>query len=85
MGGHTQGDCMDSILNYRCGWQFRADDLKGLCGPPKGASIKYVHTEGGGGVWPKVDIVLKLSKGGCVKLRTRGEGGQKTRKSCGRT
>ena len=30
----------------------------------KGASIKYVHAEGGGGVGPKADIVLELSKGG---------------------
>ena len=29
-------------------------------------------------------VVIKLSKGGCVNLRTRGGGGQKIRKFCGR-
>ena len=33
---------------------------------------------GGGGVPSKADIVIKLSKGGCVNLRTRGEGVQKS-------
>ena len=52
----------------------------------KGPSIKYVHTEGGrGGVCPKADIVLEISKGGCVIWRTRGGGGPKTRNFCGRT
>ena len=32
---------------------------------------------GGEGVCPKADIVLEISKGGCVILRTRGEGVQK--------
>ena len=32
-------------------------------------------TQRGRGAYPKADIVLELSKGGCVKLRTRGEGG----------
>ena len=31
---------------------------------------------GEGGVSPKADIVLELSKGGCVNLRTRGRGVQ---------
>ena len=38
----------------------------------KGASIKYVRAEGEGGVGPNADIVLGLSKRGCVNLRTRG-------------
>ena len=36
----------------------------------KGASIKYVGAEGG--VCPKADVVVRLSKGGCVNVRTRG-------------
>ena len=48
-----------------------------------GASIYDVCTEEGGGVPSKADIVRNLSKGGCVNLRTRGEGGQKIRKICG--
>ena len=46
----------------------------------KGASIYDVRTEGGGGVSPKADIVLELSKGGCVNLRTRGGGCSKNPK-----
>ena len=38
----------------------------------KGASIYDVRTEGGE-VPSKADIVSKLSKGGCMNLRTRGE------------
>ena len=39
----------------------------------KGASIKYVRvrTEGGRGVCPKADIVLEISKVGCMILWTR--------------
>ena len=40
---------------------------------------------GGGGVGPKADIRLEISKGGCVNLRTRRGGGPKTRNFCGRT
>ena len=43
----------------------------------KGASIKYVRTEGEGGIGPNADVVLRPSKRGCVNLRTRGEGGSK--------
>ena len=34
----------------------------------------------GGGEWgtPKADAVRKLSKGGCVKMQTRGRGSQKS-------
>ena len=39
---------------------------------------------GGGGVGPKADRVIQLSKGGCVNLRTRGGGGTKIPKFCGR-
>ena len=42
----------------------------------RGASIYDVRTEGGGGVSPKADIVLEISKGGCVNFRTRGRGVQ---------
>ena len=49
--------------------------------PLWGASIKYVRTEGEGGVGPNADVVLKLSKRGCVNLRTRGEGGSKKSKN----
>ena len=38
----------------------------------------------GEGVSPKADIALELSEGGCVNLRTRGEGGPKSQKFCGR-
>ena len=49
----------------------------------KGASIKYVRAEGEGGVGPNADVVLRLSKRGCVNLRTRGgRGGQKSLKIC---
>ena len=51
----------------------------------KGASIKYVRAEGEGGVGPNADVVLRLSKRGCVNLRTRGTGGLKSRKICVRT
>ena len=43
----------------------------------KGAYMNDVRTEGGGGragLPPKADIVSNLSKGGCMNLRTRGEG-----------
>ena len=43
-----------------------------------GRYIYDVRTEGGGGVPSKADKVIKLSKGGCVNLRTRGEGVQKS-------
>ena len=33
---------------------------------------------GGGGGPPKAEVVRKLSRGGCVNLRTRGEGVQKS-------
>ena len=35
---------------------------------------------GGGGVGPKADIRLEISKGGCVNLRTRGGRGSKNPK-----
>ena len=41
-----------------------------------GASIYDVRTEGGPS---KEDIVSNLSKGGCVNLRTRGEGVKKSK------
>ena len=41
----------------------------------KGASIKYIRAEGEGGVGPNADVVLRLSKRGCVILRTRGRRG----------
>ena len=44
----------------------------------KGASIYDVRTEGGRGVPSKADIVSNFSKGGCVNLRTRGEGVKKS-------
>ena len=44
----------------------------------KGASIYDVRTEGGEGVPSKADIVSNLSKGGCMNLRTRGEGIKKS-------
>ena len=50
----------------------------------QGASIYDVRTEGGRGVPSKADKVIKLSKGGCVNLQTRGGGGPKIRKFCGR-
>ena len=40
--------------------------------------------KGGGGVSGKADKGRELSKGGCVNLRTRGDGGQKIRKFYGR-
>ena len=43
----------------------------------EGASIKYVRAEGEGGVGPNADVVLRLSKRGCVNLRTRGGRGVK--------
>ena len=43
-----------------------------------GPYLYDVRTEGGRGVPSKADIVIKLSKGGCVNLRTRGEGVQKS-------
>ena len=47
--------------------------------PLRGHTYLYnVRTEGGGGVPSKADIVIKLSKGGCVNLRTRGEGVKKS-------
>ena len=36
-------------------------------------TVKYVHTDGEG-KGPKADIVLEISKEGCVNLRTRGDG-----------
>ena len=39
---------------------------------------------GGRGVSGKADEGRELSKGGCVNLRTRGGGGQKIQKFCGR-
>ena len=40
---------------------------------------------GGEGGNPKADAVRKLSKGGCVKMQTKGGGGgQKIRKTCRR-
>ena len=38
----------------------------------------------GGGGPGKADKVREFSKGGCVKMRTRGEGCQKIGKFCGR-
>ena len=38
----------------------------------------------GGGGPGKADEVREFSKGGCVKMRTRGGGGQKIGKFCGR-
>ena len=49
-----------------------------------GAFIYDVHTEGGGGLPSKADIVSNRSKGGCVNLWTRGRGGKKIRNFCGR-
>ena len=49
----------------------------------KGPSIKDVRKEEEGAI-SKADIVLKLSKGGCENLRTRGEGGPKAKNFCGR-
>ena len=45
---------------------------------PKGPYLYDVRTEGGGEVPSKADIVIKLSKGGCVNLRKRGGGGKKS-------
>ena len=39
----------------------------------EGASIYDVRTRGGRGL-EKADVVREVSKGGCVKMRTRGEG-----------
>ena len=36
----------------------------------------------GGGGTSKADAAGKLSKGGCVKMKTRGGGGQKVQKFC---
>ena len=47
----------------------------------KGASIKYVRAEGEGGIGPNADVVLGLSKRGCVNLRTRGDGESKKPKN----
>ena len=44
----------------------------------KGASTYDVRTKGGRGVPSKTDIVSNLSKGGCVHLRTRGQGVKKS-------
>ena len=41
-------------------------------------TVSDVRTEGGRGVPSKADIVSNLSKGGCVNLRTRGEGVKKS-------
>ena len=49
-----------------------------------GASIYDVRAKGGGGVGEKADKGRELSKGGCVNLQTRGGGGQKIQKFCGR-
>ena len=49
-----------------------------------GACTYDVCTERGGGGTPKADAVRKLSKGGCVKMQTRGGGGQNIRKFCRR-
>ena len=43
----------------------------------RGLPLSTSTLRGGGGVCPKADIVLELSKGGCVNLWTRGEGGPK--------
>ena len=47
----------------------------------KGASIKYVRAEGEGGVGPNADVRVRLSKRGCVNLRTRGGRGSKKPKN----
>ena len=44
----------------------------------KGACTYDVCTERGEGGTPKADAVRKLSKGGCVKMQTRGEGVKKS-------
>ena len=44
----------------------------------EGASIKYVHAKGEGGVGPNAYVVYRLSKRGCVNFRTRGGGASKT-------
>ena len=45
-----------------------------------GTFTNDVRTEGGG-IGPKADTVIKLSKGGCVNLRTRGRGVSKNPKN----
>ena len=50
----------------------------------RGRSINDVRAEGGRGVSGNVDEVREASKGGCVKMWTRGGGGPKIRKFCGR-
>ena len=47
----------------------------------KGASIYDVRAKGGRGVSEKEDEVREPSKGGCVNLRTRGEGVKRPKKS----
>ena len=46
----------------------------------KGLPLSTSAPRGGGGVCPKADIVLEISKGGCVILRTRGGRGSKNPK-----
>ena len=72
-----------SIRHLGLGVKTFLRSVSSLCGrgreTPKGPYLYDVRTEGGRGVPSKADIVIKLSKGGCVNLRTRGgEGVQKS-------
>ena len=47
----------------------------------RGLPLSTYALRGRGGVGPNADVVLRLSKRGCVNLRTRGEGGSKKPKN----
>ena len=47
----------------------------------RGLPLSTYALRGRGGIGPNADVVLRLSKRGCVNLRTRGEGGSKKPKN----